>query len=54
MLLRVEQVQTTRRSKVNLTLRSGPQDRVSKGGNEHHASCPSFETLRYAQLLRMR
>jgi hypothetical protein len=29
----------------NLILRSGPQGRVSKVGNEHHACGPSFETL---------
>jgi len=29
----------------HLTLRSGPQGRVSKGGNEHPSYCPSFETL---------
>jgi hypothetical protein len=29
----------------HLTLRSGPQDRVSKGGHAHLACCPSFETL---------
>jgi hypothetical protein len=29
----------------HLTLRSGPQDRVSKGGAEHRC-CPSFETPR--------
>ena len=29
-------------------------ERVSKHGNEHHASCPSFETHRFAMLLRMR
>jgi hypothetical protein len=28
----------------DLTLRSGPQDRVSKGGREHRVCCPSFET----------
>src|SRR5437016_10410912 len=27
---------------------------VSKGGNEHHVCCPSFETPRGARLLRMR
>src|SRR4051812_13093723 len=27
-----------------LTLRSGPQARVSKGGHEHRACCPPFET----------
>ena len=36
----------------NLTLRSGPKGRVSKGGNEHLACCPSFETR--CALLRMR
>ena len=36
-----------------LTLRSGPQGRVSKGGIRHRC-CPSFETPRYARLLRMR
>jgi len=29
----------------HLTLRSGPEDRVSKDGNAHSACCPSFETL---------
>jgi hypothetical protein len=29
----------------HLTLRSGPQGRVSKGGNPHRSCCPSFETL---------
>src|SRR5436190_23873355 len=29
----------------NLTLRSGQQGRVSKGGNPHRACCPCFETL---------
>jgi len=38
----------------DLTLRSGPKDRVSKGGIEHLACCPSFETHRRAMLLRMR
>jgi hypothetical protein len=28
----------------DLTLRSGPEGRVSKGGNEHRACGPSFET----------
>jgi len=28
----------------HLTLRSGPQDRVSKGGYTHHVCGPSFET----------
>jgi hypothetical protein len=36
-----------------LTLRSGPQDRVSKGGLRSWCS-PSFETPRFAWLLRMR
>jgi hypothetical protein len=40
--------------RVGLTLRSGPKDRVSKGGIEHLACCPSFETHRRAMLLRMR
>jgi len=35
-------------------LRSAPQERVSKGGNAHLACCPSFETPRFARLLRMR
>jgi hypothetical protein len=33
------------RDKHHLTLRSGPQGRVSKGGDEHIACCPPFETL---------
>ena len=37
----------------HLTLRSGSQGRVSKGGL-HHDMLPSFETPRYARLLRMR
>jgi hypothetical protein len=28
----------------DLTLRSAPQERVSKGGHEHRVRCPSFET----------
>ena len=36
----------------NLTLRSGPKGRVSKGGQQARCSFPSFET-RFA-LLRMR
>jgi hypothetical protein len=38
----------------DLTLRSGLKGRVSKGGNEHPVCCPSFETPRFAWLLRMR
>jgi len=38
----------------NLTLRSIAQRCVSKGGNAHLACCPSFETRRFAALLRMR
>ncbi len=38
----------------NLTLRSGPQDRVSKGGRAHLLCCRPFETLRSAALLRVR
>jgi hypothetical protein len=38
----------------HLTLRSGLQGRVSKGRNEHYVCCASFETLRFARLLRMR
>ena len=37
-----------------LTLRSIAKRRVSKGGNEHRVCCPSFETHRFAMLLRMR
>jgi hypothetical protein len=37
-----------------LTLRSIAQRCVSKGGHEHHVCCPSFETRRFAALLRMR
>ena len=29
-------------------------ERVSKHGREHHACYPSFETRRFAALLRMR
>jgi hypothetical protein len=29
-------------------------ERVSKHGHEHQACCPSFETRRFAALLRMR
>ena len=36
-----------------LTL-SRPQCGVSKGGREHRACCPPFETHRYAMLLRVR
>jgi hypothetical protein len=36
----------------HLTLRSGPQGRVSKGGN--HDWLRPFETHRYAVLLRVR
>jgi hypothetical protein len=32
-------------TQTHLTLRSGLQGRVSKGGNTHLASCPPFETL---------
>ena len=38
----------------NLTLRSGPQDRVSKGGHKYHAGGASFETHAFGVLLRMR
>jgi len=38
----------------NLTLRSIAQRCVSKGGHEHRVYCPSFETRRFAVLLRMR
>jgi len=38
----------------DLTLRSIAKRCVSKGGNEHLACCPSFETRRFAALLRMR
>jgi len=38
----------------HLTLRSGPQDRVSKGGSEHRVWHPSFETHAFGVLLRMR
>ena len=33
-----------RSDQLNLTLRSGPQDRVSKGGNKRDLCCPPFET----------
>ena len=38
----------------NLTLRSGPKGRVSKGGQPARCSFPAFETPRFARLLRMR
>ncbi len=41
-------------SRNHLTLRSIAQRCVSKGGNAHLACCPSFETRRFAALLRMR
>ena len=41
-------------TKIYLTLRSIAQRCVSKGGNEHRAGCPSFETPCFARLLRMR
>jgi hypothetical protein len=37
----------------HLTLRSGPQGRVSKGGQQHDW-LPPFETHRFAVLLRVR
>ena len=37
-----------------LTLRSAPQECVSKGGHTHRVRCPSFETPCCARLLRMR
>ncbi len=41
-------------SSPHLTLRSGPQGRVSKGRREHPACGRPFETRRYAALLRVR
>ena len=42
----MQRKQQAMKSPYDLTLRSGPQGRVSKDGTPHLACCPSFETRR--------